>query len=151
MAAEEEEAFNQHLQQRLRQIKKAEQRSFEFATDDAELLVVSYGTAGRIAYTAVETAREKGLRVGLLRPQTLWPFPEERISELADRINGCLVVEMNAGQMLEDVRLAIGGQIPVMFYGRMGGAVPMPDEILAAVEEHYSRLPVRQHIPALGR
>jgi 2-oxoglutarate ferredoxin oxidoreductase subunit alpha len=81
--------------------------------------------------------------VGLLRPQILCPFPDDRISELADRIEGCLVVEMNAGQMLEDVRLAVGGQIPVGFYGRMGGAVPMPDEILAAIEDEYTRIAAR--------
>lgn len=142
MKGEEGEAFNLRIQKKLRQIQRAEQRCIEYATDDAELLVIGFGTAGRIAYTAVEAAREKGLRVGLLRPQTLWPFPEERISELADQASGCLVVEMNAGQMIEDVRLAIGGQIPVAFYGRMGGIVPMPDEILAAIEENHSRLKI---------
>ncbi|MBI5670248.1 MAG: 3-methyl-2-oxobutanoate dehydrogenase subunit VorB [Chloroflexi bacterium] len=142
MQADEEEAFNLKLQKKLKQIKKTEQRSIEYFTEDAELLVIGYGTAGRIAYTAVEAARERGIKVGLLRPQTLWPFPVQRISELADRASGCLVVEMNAGQMLEDVRLAIGGQIPVKFYGRMGGVVPMPDEILTAIEENYSRLQI---------
>lgn len=142
LKGEEEEAFNLKIQKKLKQIKKNEQRSVEYATQDAELLVIGFGTAGRIAYSAVEAAREKGLRVGLLRPQTLWPFPERRISELADQASGCLVVEMNAGQMVEDVRLAIGGQIPVTFYGRTGGIVPMPDEILAAIEESYSRLQI---------
>ena len=142
MQADEEEAYNLKIQKKLKQIKKTEQRSIEYFTDDAELLVIGYGTAGRIAYTAVEAAREKGLPVGLLRPQTLWPFPVQRISELADRASGCLVVEMNAGQMIDDVKLAIGGQIPVRFYGRMGGVVPMPDEILTAIEENYSRLQV---------
>lgn len=142
LKGEEEEAFNLKIQKKLKQIKKNEQRSVEYATEDAELLVIGFGTAGRIAYSAVEAAREKGLQVGLLRPQTLWPFPERRISELADQVSGCLVVEMNAGQMVEDVRLAIGGQIPVTFYGRTGGIVPMPDEILAAIEESYSRLQI---------
>ncbi len=140
MDAEEEEAFNQHLQRRLTQIRQAEQRWVEYATEDAALLVIGYGTAGRIAYTAVQAAREKGLKVGLLRPQTLWPFPERRISELADNAVGCLVVEMNAGQMVEDVRLAIGGQIPVSFYGRMGGVIPVPEEILTAIETEHKRL-----------
>ncbi|MCC7450812.1 MAG: 3-methyl-2-oxobutanoate dehydrogenase subunit VorB [Anaerolineae bacterium] len=140
MEAEDEEAFNQHLQRRLAQIAQTEQRCAEYATEDAALLVIGYGSAGRIAYTAVQAARDKGLKVGLLRPQTLWPFPERRISELADNAAGCLVVEMNAGQMVDDVRLAVGGQIPVNFYGRMGGVIPVPEEILTAIESEYQRL-----------
>lgn len=143
MLGEEGEAFNRQVQARLQIIKSREQRCFEYQTEDAELLVIGYGTAGRIAYTAVEAARAAGLKVGLLRPQTLWPFPEERISALSDSIRACLVVEMNAGQMIDDVRLAIGGQVPVDFYGRMGGVVPMPDDILAAIEETYARMTVR--------
>ncbi|MCB9455071.1 MAG: 3-methyl-2-oxobutanoate dehydrogenase subunit VorB [Anaerolineaceae bacterium] len=140
MQPEEEEAFNQKIQARLKIIRKNEQRWYEYLTEDADLLVIGFGTAGRIAYSAVEAAREKGLKVGLLRPQTLWPFPEDRLSELADRIRGCLVVEMNAGQMIDDVRLAISGQVPVNFYGRMGGMIPMPDDILTAIEETLTRL-----------
>ena len=140
---EDEEQYNLTLQERLNRIKQDEQRCQEYQTRDAELLVIGFGTAGRIAYTAVEEARSRGLRVGLLRPQTLWPFPEKMISKLSDEVRSCLVVEMNAGQMLEDVRLAVGGQIPVNFYGRMGGMVPNPDDILVAIEEqyaHFSRL-----------
>lgn len=137
--AEDEEKFNIHLQERIALIRENEQRSVEFATDDAEMLVVGYGTAGRIAYTAVENARTKGLKVGLLRPQSLFPFPDRRLAELAKQVNRCLVVEMNAGQMIEDVRLAFNGQVPVEFYGRMGGVVPMPDEILKAIEKVYDR------------
>lgn len=137
---EDVEAHNQLILDRIALLRKEEQRWVEHFTDDAMLLVVGYGTSGRIAYSAVEMAREKGLRVGLLRPQTLFPFPEERISELADQCEAALVVEMNAGQMVEDVRLAAGGQIPVSFFGRMGGIVPMPDEILEAIEDTYARL-----------
>lgn len=137
LQAEEEEQYNLHIQRKLRGIAAFEQRSAEYFTDDAELLVVGFGTAGRIAYTAVEEARQNGLKVGLLRPQTLWPFPENRLRALAERISGILVVEMNAGQMLEDVRLAVNGRVPVQFYGRMGGVVPMPDEILGAIRKHY--------------
>lgn len=140
LQAEEMEALNLKVQSRLAQIKEHEQRWLEYETHNIDLLVVGYGTAGRIALTAVEAAREKGMRVGLLRPQALWPFPEKRLSELADEVESMLVVEMNAGQMVEDVRLASGGQIPVGFFGRMGGVVPMPDEILAAIETHYKRL-----------
>lgn len=134
-----QEAFNEHIQERLKVIRASEQRSYEFGTDDAELLVVGYGTAGRIAQTAVEMARARGWKVGLFRPQTLWPFPENRLSEIADRIAGCLVVEMNAGQMIEDVRIAMGGQVPVAFYGRMGGMVPMPEDVFTAIEHEYRR------------
>lgn len=137
LQAEEEEQYNLHIQRKLRGIAAFEQRSVEYFTDDAELLVIGFGTAGRIAYTAVEEARQNGLKVGLLRPQTLWPFPENRLRALAERISSILVVEMNAGQMLEDVRLAVNGRVPVQFYGRMGGVVPMPDEILGAIRKHY--------------
>lgn len=144
LKGEDEEAYNQTIQARLQRIKANEQRSFEYAVEDAKFLVVGYGTAGRIALTAVEAAREKGLKVGLFRPQTLWPFPEDRLSELVDNVYGCLVVEMNAGQMLEDVRLVVSGQIPVSFYGRMGGMLPMPDEILAAIEKQYHHMNISQ-------
>lgn len=143
LKGEDEEAYNLKIQAKLKEIKRAEQRCAEYMTEDALLLVVAFGTAGRIAYSAVQAARAKGLKVGLLRPQTLWPFPEDCISKLADTAQGCLVVEMNAGQMIDDVRLAVGGQIPVTFFGRMGGVVPMPDEILQAIEDQYDRFELR--------
>src|SRR5690606_14729468 len=115
------EALNQRLQARLAAIRAAEQRSAELLTDDARLIVVGYGTAGRIAETAVKRARQQGMRVGLFRPITLWPFPEDRLSALTDQVDAFLVTEMNAGQMWEDVKLASGGQVPVKFVGRMGG------------------------------
>lgn len=142
LIAEESEVFNQQIQARLQHIREVEQRSVEFFTDDAELLVIGYGTAGRIAYSAVEAAREQGLKIGLFRPQTLFPFPETRLLELAQRVKRCLVVEMNAGQMLEDVRLALNGALPVAFYGRMGGVVPMPDDIFGVIEQEWQRLAV---------
>jgi 2-oxoglutarate ferredoxin oxidoreductase subunit alpha len=97
-------------------------------------LVVGFGTSGRVAQTAVKHARAGGLKVGLHRPVSLYPFPEHRVAELARRVKGILVVEMNAGQMVEDVRLAINGKRPVHFYGRMGGMIPSPEEVLAQVE-----------------
>lgn len=133
LMADSAEASNLRIQERLAVIKANEQRSTEHATDDAELLVIGFGTAGRIAYTAVEMAREAGLKVGLFRPQSLWPFPEDRLSELMAQVDRCLVVEMNAGQMIEDVRLVANGRLPVEFYGRMGGVVPMPEEVLEAI------------------
>jgi 2-oxoglutarate/2-oxoacid ferredoxin oxidoreductase subunit alpha len=140
LKAEEEEAYNLQIQKRLCEIRKAEQRSTEFATEDAELLVVGFGTAGRIAYTAVEAAREKGFRVGLFRPQSLYPFPEDRLTELLRQssIQNILVVEMNAGQMLEDVRLVVGNRLPIDHYGRLGGVVPMPEEILEQIEAYHA-------------
>ncbi len=140
LAAEEEEAFNLRIQEKLQVIRQKEQRSTEYATDDALLLVIGYGSAGRIAYSAVEQARREGMRVGLFRPQTLYPFPTDRLSELSHQVDASLVVEMNAGQMLEDVRLTVADRIPVEFYGRMGGAVPMPDEIYSHIKTIYTRL-----------
>lgn len=141
LKAEDGEHFNIHLQHKLAQIADQEERWTEIHSDDAELLVVAYGSVGRIAASAVEAARERGLRVGLFRPQTLWPFPHERLHQLAKRVSNCLVVEMSAGQMLEDVRLAVRGHIPVEFFGRMGGMIPMPDEILSAIIKHFDATP----------
>ncbi|WP_119071719.1 3-methyl-2-oxobutanoate dehydrogenase subunit VorB [Aggregatilinea lenta] len=141
LTAPELEAVNLHLQAKLQTIRETEQRWAEQWTDDARLIVVGYGTAGRIAETAVRQARKEGLKVGLFRPISLWPFPEDRLSALADQIDAFLVVEMNAGQMWEDVRLAAGGQVPVMFAGRMGGMVPMPEEIYEAIQQLAEKLP----------
>jgi 2-oxoglutarate ferredoxin oxidoreductase subunit alpha len=140
LKAEEGEAFNLKLQARLAEIAPREQRWAEAYTADARLLVVGYGTAGRIAQSAVETARAKGLPVGLLRPISLWPFPTARIAALSTQVDAALVVEMNAGQMLEDVKLAVQGRVPVEFYGRMGGSVPVPDEISAAIDKAFARV-----------
>ncbi len=130
---EELERFNLKLQAKIERIRAEEVRYKEYLLDGADLIVVGYGTAGRVAQTAVKMARQQGIPVGLLRPISLFPFPEDRISELADEARGFLVVEMSAGQMLDDVRLAVAGQAPVRFLGRMGGMVPMPEEILAAI------------------
>ena len=135
------EEVNKRLQAKLRAIEEHEQRYAEQMVEDARLVVVGYGTAGRIAQTAVKQARRDDMKVGLFRPISLWPFPERRLSRLADRVDAFLVVEMNAGQMLDDVRLAAGGQVPVDFYGRMGGMVPVPEEVFQAIEELYARLP----------
>jgi 2-oxoglutarate ferredoxin oxidoreductase subunit alpha len=130
LGAENLEGVNLRLQAKLREIAANELRWQEYSTEDAELLLVAFGTVGRVCQTVVREAREQGLKVGLLRPITLWPFPSERIAQLAQKVRGILTVEMNAGQMLEDVRLAVEGRCPVSFYGRMGGPIPLPDEIL---------------------
>jgi 2-oxoglutarate ferredoxin oxidoreductase subunit alpha len=143
LQAEEEEAYNLLIQARLQDIANKEQISCEYRTEDAELLVVAFGTAGRIALSAVDLARESGYKVGLLRPQSLWPFPKARLQEVAEHIQEILVVEMNAGQMIDDVRLAVNGLIPVKFYGRMGGVIPMPDEVFEAIKSSYCAMRVR--------
>ena len=98
--------------------------------DDAEIVIIGFGTAGRVALSAVREARAQGIKVGLLRPVTVSPFPSAVIEQLAGKVDAFLVTEMNSGQMLEDVRLAVKGRVPVEFYGRLGGVVPFPDEIL---------------------
>ena len=130
LGAENLEAVNVRLQAKLREIEKTEVRYKEYEVDDAELLLIAFGTVGRICQTVVREARAEGLKVGLLRPVTLWPFPKARILELTRQVKAILVVEMNAGQMVDDVRLAVEGRIPVRFYGRTGGVVPFPDEIM---------------------
>jgi len=131
---EEEEDVNFRLLQRWNEIEANEIRYKEYYLDDAELIVIGFGTAGRVALSAIRTARSQGIPVGLFRPITLSPFPYARIKELSDRANALLVVEMNSGQMLEDVIKAVGTQTPVEFYGRMGGAVPFPDELLSEIK-----------------
>ncbi len=135
LGAQNLEKLNLRLQKKLARIKEQEVRWKEYETEDAEFLLVAYGTVGRICLSALREARKQGLKVGLLRPQTLWPLAEARINELAKQVNGILVVEMSAGQMVEDVERAAAGQTPVTFYGKMGGVVPMVDEILAHLEK----------------
>ena len=134
LSAEGLEKINLRLQAKLARIRAAEVRYEEILTDDADILVAAFGTTGRIAKTAIREARSRGIRVGLLRPITLYPFPLARLEELSHRIKSVLVVEMNAGQMVEDVRLGIGSRAPVHFYGRTGGSIPLPDEILQQIE-----------------
>jgi len=131
---EKMEQINLRLQEKYRKIKKQETRFELVETDDAEYLIVGYGLAARIAHRAVERARAEGIKVGLVRPITLYPFPDEVIHDLARRARGALVVEMNAGQMVEDVRLAVNGLIPVSFYGRMGGMIASPEEVGTALD-----------------
>ncbi len=135
LGAERNEAANLRIQERIKAIRRSEQRSVEWNTQDARILVVGYGTAGRVAQTGAKMAREEGLPVGLFRPITLWPFPEDRLSELLNSgVEAVLVVEMNAGQMLEDVRLVAGHEVPVFHHGRLGGTLPVPDDILSEIK-----------------
>lgn len=132
---EKMEEINLHLQAKYRTICDKEVRYELVETDDAEYLLVAYGLVARIAHRAVELAREQGVRVGLLRPQTLYPFPYKVLAELAERVQGILTVEMNSGQMVEDVRLGVEGRVPVEFHGRMGGIIPSPEEIVKALDK----------------
>jgi 2-oxoglutarate ferredoxin oxidoreductase subunit alpha len=130
----QEEIMNLRQISRWRAIQANEVRYKEYFLDDAEFVVIGFGTAGRVALSAVRSARQQGIKVGLLRPITVFPFPFEIIEQLAGRVSAFLVTEMNAGQMLEDVRLAVRGRTPIEFYGRMGGVVPLPDEILREIQ-----------------
>ena len=123
------------LQSRYREIEASEVLYEEFLCEDADYIIVAFGISARISQKAVELARQEGIKAGLLRPITLYPFPTERIKSYTDRVKGFISIEMNAGQMVEDVRLAVNGKVPVEYYGRMGGIVPSPDAVLKALKE----------------
>lgn len=135
LKAEKMEEINIHLQKKYKDIEKNEIRYEAINCDDADFIITAYGLVARICTKAAQLAREKGIKVGVLRPISLFPFPYEIIGNYASKVRGILDVEMNAGQMVEDVRLAVNGKIPVEFYGRMGGVVPDPEEILKVLEE----------------
>lgn len=123
------------LEGKYKQMKENEVRYELYKMDDAKLAVVAYGTTARISISAVDMAREKGIKAGLIRPVSLFPFPEKVIIDTAEQVDNFLTVEMSTGQMVEDVRLAVNGEKPVYFYGRTGGMVPSPEEILAEIEK----------------
>ena len=127
------EVRNQHLQAKYKEIQEKEVRYEADWMEDADFAIVAFGSAARISHKAIEMAREQGMKVGLIRPITLWPFPEKEIRQFATHLKGILVVEINAGQMVYDVRLATQNLIPVTQYGRLGGIVPDPDEIIHAL------------------
>lgn len=129
----EEERTNLRLLKRWQEIEKSEIRYKEYFMDDARFAVVGFGSAGRIALSAVRAAREEGIPVGLIRPISLSPFPSQLLREAAKKLEALLVVEMNSGMMLSDVQLAVQGSLPVEFYGRVGGVMPFPDEVLEEI------------------
>lgn len=129
------EEKNLHLQAKYQEIREKEVRYEEILCDDAEYVIIAFGSASRIAQKVIELCREEGLKVGLLRPITLWPFPTKEIHELSKRVKGILSFEINAGQMIEDIRLAVAGNTPVAYYGRMGGIVPTPEEVVEALKK----------------
>lgn len=131
------EEVNNKLQAKYREIEQNEARCEEFMTDDADYLIVAFGSMARICRKSIEEARAQGVKIGLLRPITLWPFPSEAVRELSRRVKGMLVVELNAGQMIEDVKLACDRQVPVYHFGRLGGIVPNPAEVLDAFYKDF--------------
>jgi len=128
--------MNLELQRRYREIKKTEVRYEAVQTEDADIVIAAYGTTARIAKTVMRMARAEGIKLGLFRPITLWPFPYEPLKKLSDRVQTILTVEMSAGQMWEDVRLAVAERADTPFYGEMGGVVPTPGGILSEVKKY---------------
>jgi len=123
------------LAKKYAQMEKEDMRYEKINCDDADYIFVAYGSSARIAQKAIELGREKGIKVGLLRPITLFPFPKQPLFELADQVKGILSVELSAGQMVEDVRLAVEHKVPVEHFGRTGGIIHTPEEIIEALEE----------------
>ncbi|HBQ84261.1 MAG: 3-methyl-2-oxobutanoate dehydrogenase subunit VorB [Bacteroidetes bacterium GWA2_40_15] len=134
---EGQEEFNHKLQAKYAEISKNEVRFEEFQCEDAEYLFVAYGTSARVCQKSVQIAREQGITAGLLRPVTLFPFPSVRINELAGKIKGILSVEMSSGQMVEDVLLAVNGKVQVKHFGRMGGIVTTPEEVVEKLKSFF--------------
>lgn len=129
------EVINNQLQEKYREIEANETRWEEIDTEGADYLIISFGSVARISTKAKELAAEEGIKVGIIRPITLWPFPSEAIRKAAQGKKGILVVELNAGQMIEDVRLAVHDALPVKHFGRMGGIIPSPSEIVEALKD----------------
>jgi pyruvate/2-oxoacid:ferredoxin oxidoreductase alpha subunit len=132
------EAHQRRMEAKYIRAQQAETRCEEYRAEDAELIVVGYGIVSRVLRSAVDEARKQGIKVGLFRPITLWPYPSKQLAAAAMRAEKLLVVELSNGQMVEDVRLALDGKRPIEFYGRVGGNVPSVEELLAKIEENVS-------------
>lgn len=131
------EEHNWKLFRKFQKMEQNEVRYERFLADDAEMIVVAYGTSARIAKGAITRLRKEGLKVGLLRPITLWPFPKEVLRDMVRHVRDFFVFEMCTGQMVEDVRLSLEGQGRIHFYGRPGGVVPTPVELYRTISRHY--------------
>ena len=129
------EIHNNKLQEKFKKIEENEIQFEKIGCEDAEYAFVAYGTSARICLKAMQLAKEKGIKVGLMRPITLWPFPKEAVKKMTENVKGILSVEMSAGQMVEDIRLSVNDKIKVEHFGRMGGVVPTPQEVLDALEQ----------------
>lgn len=134
------EINNHRYQETYRKIEENEVRYQEYFTDDADVVFVAFGSIARICLKAIEDAREAGMKVGLIRPITLWPFPSKVLSEISHRVKGMMVVELNAGQMVQDVQRVVEGRVPVFHFGRMGGCIPNPQEVLDAMLSHFPNM-----------
>jgi 2-oxoglutarate ferredoxin oxidoreductase subunit alpha len=145
---EDLERLNVERHLRYATIEATEQRAEEYLTADADIVLVAFGASARVARSAVNKARALGIAAGLIRPITLWPFPVDAINRTVDGARGFLTVEMNMGQMVDDVRLAVLGRRPVSFFGRTGGIIPTPMEVLAAIENLASEIGVA--VPEFG-
>lgn len=132
--AHRQEEFNLKLQKKYREMEEKEVRFEKIACDDADYIFIAYGSSARICQKSIELARQEGIKVGLLRPITLFPFPSNAIANMCGQVKGMLTVEMSAGQMVEDVRLAVNGKVKVEHYGRMGGVIPTPEEIVVTLK-----------------
>lgn len=137
LESERQEKFNHKLQAKYNVIKENEVRFEEMMCEDADYIIIAYGSSARISSKAVELCRAEGIKVGMLRPITLYPFPTQQIISHLSHAKGMLAVEMSAGQMVEDVRLAVNGKIPVHHFGRYGGIVPSPNEVVDAIKANF--------------
>lgn len=135
--AEDLERHNEKLQAKFNRMREKEVRVESYNIEDADVVISAYGTTARIAKTAITKLEKEGYKVGLLRPISLFPYPFDEFNKIKDDCKGVLTVEMNSGQMLDDVRLALNGRIPTYFYGRTGGMIPTPEEIVDKVKEIY--------------
>jgi len=143
------EQLNYRLQEKYKEVEKNEVLCEQYAVDDAEVVVVAYGIAARIVRSAVDRARAEGIKAGWIRPITLWPFPFQQVSKAAEPFRVFLVVELSLGQMVEDVRLAVGGRCPVLFHGRAGGGIPSVEEVFEKIRQ--LSVPGRKHVDAMAR
>ena len=137
LAAEELEKHNIKLQAKYKEIKENEVKVESYNIEDADVVIAAYGTTSRIARTAISQLEKEGYKVGLIRPITLWPYPYDEFDKISDKCKGILTVEMNTGQMIDDVKIAVKGKYPVYFHGRTGGMIPTPNEITEKVKEIY--------------
>ena len=140
LTADELERLNVERYERYAVIERDEQRAETFLVEDADVVVVAFGASARVARSAVVEARAKGVKAGLIRPITLWPFPVDALEAAVPTAKAFLTVEMNMGQMVDDVRLAVNGRRPVEFFGRTGGVIPTPVEVLAQIEDLNERM-----------
>ena len=137
LAAEALEEHNEKLQAKYKEITENEVKVESYNIEDADVVIAAYGTTSRIAKTAIAELEKEGYKVGLIRPITLWPYPYDEFNKINDKCKGILTVEMNTGQMVDDVKIAVNGRFPVHFFGRTGGMIPTPNQIIKLVKEIY--------------